>query len=184
VAVASALLLSLCSSAADLMSQGRRIREIVGEHPPRSLGGRLLAVRFHLCDKEPGPSFGWGAYDPLWHVWAYGVNNFAATPQTFAFSRYHYVQFRSERYDKVAGPPDSEILSDQVPGQRCVENNAFRLMWALSSRQYDAVLAVQMPASLLSILTRASNPRLKITPLSPGLLVLQVASPAAHPRAP
>jgi hypothetical protein len=157
-----------------------RIRAIVGPAPPRAASGRLVSARFFNCsgsrDNPP-----WCMSDPYWHIWAYAVTREAATPQTFAYARYHRVQLRGQAYEQLAGPPDLESLSTFIRAERCEEQNLLRLLWPLLSRQYDGVVTIALPDRLRGALART---KVVVQPLSPGMTLLTMPGHAqAHAQA-
>jgi hypothetical protein len=179
--VASAIMLAMALNCTEFVAQSERVRSVIGDAPSPVLSGAILPVRFMPCQgdmREARTGFEIALYHPLWHVWAYVSTSDTFAPQVFAFSGYHQVQARADRYGDMAGAPDWLILSPWQPNHRCEDNNLFRLLWATGIAKYDTIVATELPAKFIPALEGAG---FSTQAIGPGLTVIRRLAHAAAP---
>ena len=176
---AAAALLACAASGAGIAQDARRVAEVVGPHPPRSVQGNVLVVRAGEC--RLGTSSNWGAWDPLRMTWAYALSPAASAPYLFAEHRYDMVWFRPGALPPH--PPAGRALSDErdLDPAACAQRNRERLERTLRIPGYDGVIVVGAPDAGRRTLEE-SGARDPIR-LAPGMWLLSGPAAPARDRA-
>jgi hypothetical protein len=166
VLVAGAVALVMVATSVEFIQNSQQIKSMLGgTHPQRILDGKIAVVRFNSCENVTSAhDAAWFTYDPFWHLWPYLFKEGAVAPQVFAFSGYHQVQLRPEKYPEIGAMPDWQVMTAWFPSRYCKDNNEFRLLTTLDLPNYDRFLAVNLPQSLSDRLAGAHYTLERLTP--------------------
>jgi len=160
----AASLLATSMGATQIFTAARAVEEVVGRSPEQ-LSGRYLTVRVPSCDHKM-------SWDPLLHVWAYGVSATGVTPYVFAYNHYHPLAFDGKRYRRDLAAPHESVNEASLPlsaiecaalGQRRFDRVRDK------ARHFDGVIMVGKPSQLETAIALAGF--FVERPLGPGILL-------------